>query len=343
MSQAHWQRIAEHFREQIESGTLVPGTRIPSDARLAEEWSVSRPTAHRALHELQRLGLVLRSKSMGTVVAPPVAKATGRLAFIVDRLVPQYNFPHSDLMRGIQDGMGEEGSLVMAQCDDDYRREARQLERLAQEVDGIIIYPTCDPRNNGLMQRLFETGTPLVVLDRYPEGLNVDTVVSDNVDATGAAIRHLMSRGHSRIGFFSFYKPDFSSVNERFEAYREAMAAGGVEDVTPFVRWFSQAVESQPRLLSQAMQDALFALREKQGMTAVFCVEDIVAAGVMEGADALGMRVPDDLELAFFNDWPPMVLRSPWTLHRVNQNPYLLGRTAARIVHDRFIRTTNGG
>ncbi|HEY0867161.1 MAG TPA: GntR family transcriptional regulator [Fimbriimonas sp.] len=337
MSQTHWQRISDHYRSRIESGELLPGARIPSDARLAEEWGVSRPTAHRALHELQRLGLVNRSKGAGTVVVERVAKANGRVALIVDRMVPRYNFPHSDLIRGIQDGLGEEVSVVIAQSDDDYRREARQLSRLSEEVDGILIYPTSDPRNNELMDRIRAEGTPIVALDRYPEGLHTDLVLTDNYGATRQAVRMLAGKGHRRIGFFSFHKPDFSSVQERYDAYRSVMAENGVELTQPMTRWFPQTLEMEPHLLVQAVQDSLHALtRSDEPITALFCVEDFIAAVVLEAAECLEIQVPNRLEIAFFNDWPPMMYRTPWGLHRIVQSVYGIGKAAAEVLKDRM-------
>lgn len=342
MSQAQWQIITEHYKSRIECGELQPGARIPSDARLAEEWGISRPTAHRALHELQRLGLVIRSKGSGTVVAERVAKANGRIAFIVDRMVPRYNFPHSDLIRGIQDALGEDVSVVIAQCDDDYQREARQLERLSQECDGIIIYPTSDPRNNELMDRIRSEGTPIVALDRYPEGLHTDLVVTDNYGATERMMRTLLERGHRRVGFVSFHKPDFSSVRERFEAYQTVSLEAGIDSVATRLRWFPTAYEAEPRLLVQSMQDALLALTKgDEPITALFCVEDFVAAAALEAADCLDLRIPEDLEIAFFNDWPPMMYRSPWALHRIVQSAFGIGKAAAELLNARMSGDTS--
>lgn len=342
MSQTQWQRIAEHYRGQIERGDLGPGARIPSDAKLAEEWSVSRPTAHRALHELQRLGLVIRTKGSGTVVADKMSQATGRVAFMVDRLVPRYNFPHTDMLRGIQDFLGEEVSVIMAQCDDDYRREARQIERFASEVDGIIFYPTADPRNNALIQSLFDRGYPIVALDRFPEGLQLDTVTSDNREATLKAIYHLEALGHKNIGFFSFAKTGFSSIDERYTAYCQALEEVGIDNVSELTRWFIKGLDAEPRLLVDSICDALVALRQRrEPITALFCVEDQIASAVLEACDRLSIQIPDDLEIAFFNDWPPMMLRNPWDLHRIVQGMYEIGASAASLLRDRLEGLSN--
>jgi DNA-binding LacI/PurR family transcriptional regulator len=338
MSQSQWQRIAEFFRERIVSGELAPGQRLPSDAALAAEWGVSRPTAHRALHELQRSGLVLRSKRNGTVVMESVAKATGKIAFLVDRFAHVVNFPQTDLIRGVHEVFGEDVRVVMTQSDSDPGREARQLMELEHEVDGVLLYPTSDPSNNDLIQSMFDRGYPLVVLDRFPPGLSVDTVATDNEDAARQAVHHLQQLGHSRIAFLSFHKPGFSSVHERYLGYTAAVGALGLDDTGQWVRWLPAAWDSEPELLFQATLDAVHSLVSRDGVTAAFCVEDSVAANVISACERMGIALPDQFEIATFNDWPPVLLRQHWQLHRLVQNAYQIGKSAAQLLSDRIAR-----
>src|ERR1019366_8875787 len=201
MSTPQWKSITDSLRIRIESGELAAGHRIPSEIDVAAEWGVSRQTAHRAIHELQRLGLVARQRRWGTVVAPRIVQRAGRVAFIVDQFAQIYNFPSGQTMRGIQDGLGDDVDLICRECKQDAEQEARLLRKLSEETDGIIIYPTSNPRNTHLLQKLSDT-KPLVVLDRVPAGLNVDAVVSDNEEATVRAMQALVERGHRRVGFF---------------------------------------------------------------------------------------------------------------------------------------------
>jgi DNA-binding LacI/PurR family transcriptional regulator len=342
MARTQWETIANAIRDQIERGELAPGDRVRSEAEIADEHKVSRPTAHRALNELQRQGFLVRQRRWGTVVADrsKEAKASvGRVAFVVDRFDQAVNFPQTDLIRGIHDGLGEEIDLVITECGSDPEIEARQLRKLERTVDGIIICPTSDRRNNPILQGLFDRGYPIVVLDRFPEGLCMDTVATDNDGATVKAIRTLEERGHRRIGFFSFYKPDFSSVAERHEAYVRALEEVGVTNAERYTRWFPPQLESNPGLFVQLVSDAVFTLTQgPDPITALFCVEDSVASAVLQAADAFGIKIPDQLELATFNDWPPMMLRSPWCAHRITQRSHEIGIAAAKLLLDRAKR-----
>src|ERR1700684_2248698 len=104
MSNTSWKVIAADLTDRIGSGELQIGARLPSGEEIAGQWGVSRHTAHRAIHELQRQGLVVRQRRWGTVVADKLNRKTMRAMFVVDRFAQEYNFPSADLIRGIQDG-----------------------------------------------------------------------------------------------------------------------------------------------------------------------------------------------------------------------------------------------
>jgi GntR family transcriptional regulator of arabinose operon len=332
VSSPQWKAITDNIRERIESGELGPGHRIPSEQDVAAAWGVSRHTAHRAIRELQGIGLVVRQRRWGTIVNSQPKIKTGRVAFIFDLAAQTYNFPSWQVIQGIQEALGESGDLICRECKQDPELEARLLTKLSAETDGILIYPTAHPSNTALLQRIADNGK-LVVLDRVPGGLEVDSVVTDNQEATTHAIRALVERGHRRIGFFSFRKPEFSSVKERFLAYEMAMAELGGIDTERCVRWFPRELDSDPEHLVQAVYDSLFTLlHQKDPITALFCVQDSFAAASLQACDQMGKTVPEDLELATFNDWPPMMLRRPWQTHRIVQSSHNIGLEAGRIL-----------
>lgn len=64
-------QIAEGFLDQIESGELSPGDRLPSERRLSETLGVNRMTLRRALRLLEDQGLIVRRRGNGTYIAEP--------------------------------------------------------------------------------------------------------------------------------------------------------------------------------------------------------------------------------------------------------------------------------
>lgn len=61
-------RIRTELEQRIQSGTLPPGTRLPTEAELQQQYSIGRATAQRVLTELAQAGLVERHRRRGTFV-----------------------------------------------------------------------------------------------------------------------------------------------------------------------------------------------------------------------------------------------------------------------------------
>lgn len=335
MSESNWKAIAAEIAARIEAGEFPPGSRLPSGDQLAVDLGVNRNAAHRAVEELQRLGLVVRRRGSGTVVAERSAKKGVRIALLVDGYSAYHNFPSGDLLRGIQDVLGEESTLIIADSKNDATLEARHLRRLARETDGILLYATALDRPTTLAS-LIEEGEPIVALDRLPHGVQVDSVVTDNKGSTRTAMRALLDRGHRDIGFISFHKPSFSSVVERHEGYRESMMEAGLSP-DDLVRWLPEGVYQTPQIFNQLVKDTILALRNgKNPITALFCVEDALGCGATLAGEHLRIGIPDELEVATFHDWHPMTLRTPWNVHRLVQRKYELGHAAATLLLDRI-------
>jgi GntR family transcriptional regulator len=63
-----YRRIADDLREQILSGQLAPGERMPSEHDLAQRYSTSRPTVRRAIAVLRSEGMITTGQGSGTFV-----------------------------------------------------------------------------------------------------------------------------------------------------------------------------------------------------------------------------------------------------------------------------------
>ena len=334
--QGTWKSIAAELAARIESGDLLPGARLPSGDRLARDLGVNRNATHRAVEELQRQGLVVRRQGSGSVVAERPPKRGYRVALLVDGYSAIHNFPSGDLLRGIQDRIGEESTLVIADSKHDAGLEARQLRRLARETDGILLYATAPERAGSALAGLLDKGYPVVALDRIPQDAALDAAVTDNLGAVRDVVRAFLAQGHRRIGFLGYRKPGFSSVEERFEGYKSAMAEAGFGD-PGFVRWLPEEAGRDESMAGQLVHDAILALRHgPEPITALLCAEDGLGCAAVPACERLGLELPADLELATFIDWHPMTLRTPWNVRRLTQRKYDLGHAAAGLLLDRI-------
>ncbi len=67
----YYMRFRDHFAAMIETGALAPGTRLPPERALAEDFSITRVTVRQALTRLETEGLIFREERRGWFVSPP--------------------------------------------------------------------------------------------------------------------------------------------------------------------------------------------------------------------------------------------------------------------------------
>ncbi|GAB3951246.1 GntR family transcriptional regulator [Streptomyces sparsus] len=83
-----YERIADDLRQQIRSGELKPGERLPAETALVERYRRSLPTVRQALGTLQAEGLIEKQHGRGNIVRKPrrlVERSNGRHQWEKDR------------------------------------------------------------------------------------------------------------------------------------------------------------------------------------------------------------------------------------------------------------------
>jgi len=91
-------------------------------------------------------------------------------------------------------------------------------------------------------------------------------------------------------------RPRASTIRHREQGFRDALAAGGVE-LPPH---YCQRSETFSHASGQEAAVRLLELGTPPD--AIFCVNDVLALGAMDGARSLGVRVPEDLWVVGYDD-----------------------------------------
>ncbi len=171
----------------------------------------------------------------------------------------------------------------------------------AELAGAVLIPPVTEDRH--LMDRLEAAGTPYVRLSHTEAPGEAGHVSMDDTAAAREMTDYLASLGHRRIGFISG-PPDHPQSHLREVGYRQSLAAHGIAVDSALMAVGAFDFESGLRAAAD-----LLALPERP--TAVFASNDDMAAAVLAVAYRSGVRVPQDLSVAGFDDTPLASVVSP--------------------------------
>ncbi|MGH8917155.1 MAG: GntR family transcriptional regulator, partial [Actinomycetes bacterium] len=103
-SDLKFQRLAADLRQGILAGDWAPGSRLPTESRLAKETGLSLTTVRRAFTELVAQGLVDRRQGSGSFVRSP-EQAARRVRHTVGVLVPTTQLYFPRMLQGIEEAL----------------------------------------------------------------------------------------------------------------------------------------------------------------------------------------------------------------------------------------------
>lgn len=173
---------------------------------------------------------------------------------------------------------------------------------------------------------------PTVVVGRHGHSHGYDTVVDD--DRTGAAliVNHLVNLGHRRVAHIEHHETTADCLAEmpnaiRAEGYRQAMRARGLAD--------SVDIASTRYNQEGGYLGAQQLLNRPVRPTAIFAGADIVAMGALDAIAEAGLRVPQDISVAGYDNTTFAAFR-PISLTSVDQAGREIGVNAARLLLDRI-------
>ena len=213
---------------------------------------------------------------------------------------------------------------------------ARALERAI--VDGIVVV--------GLDERHPEVGSirraglPLVLVDApaWPEH---GAVGVDDEGGARAAARHLLELGHRAFLVMSVEPPSLGELppggvaGGRMRGYRAALHEVGIDLAL-------DQVVMAPATFEGGEAAFFDAWNQGQRPTAVLAMSDAAAAGVLQAARQLGLRVPDDLSVVGFDDLPLTRFTDP-PLTTVHQPVRQKGEEAATLLLEALMRPVGVG
>jgi LacI family transcriptional regulator len=260
-----------------------------------------------------------------------------RKTLIVASLIPDITNPfYPAFERGIQDVADANNYDLIAYNTDGIRSKELRCLRAMQRVrvDGIIATPFQLTAED--FSPLIENGVPVVVfgeLTSEPASPPFDSLFVNDSAAAGELVTYLLDRGYWPLGMIAA-SAEHLRREGRTTAYRRALADMGL----PQEEMLARGGDPTEAGGYSAMRSLL---KSSPLPRAVFAANDMMAMGAMVAIREAGLRVPDDIAVAGFDDIPVATLLNP-PLTTVAQFPEHLGRRGAEMLFERLNGTVTG-
>ncbi|HEV2558200.1 MAG TPA: LacI family DNA-binding transcriptional regulator [Microvirga sp.] len=310
----------------------VRAARIGDVARLA---GVSTATVSRALANPERVSPEARARvnaaiaQVGYVPNPAARTLRSQKTRMVLVVLPTLdNVFFSKILRGIEEALFEKGyGMIIGDLDGSPDKEARFAAfASAGRVDGALLLnghlfgQTRDGRGPAM-----RTSVPLVALCEAIPGASIPQIEVDNRAAARRMTGYLASLGNRRIAYVCG-PADNVLERERFRGYRDGLRDAEIAFDPDLVLPGDYTLEA-----GAVAGQAIAARKVRPG--AVFCSNDEMAMGLMRSLASAGIRVPQDISVAGFDDIEFAAMVEP-SLTTIRQPRRELGRTAAEVLVD---------
>ncbi len=230
----------------------------------------------------------------------------------------------SEAIRGIDHAVRAERFQVLLSSSHADAREMISVARsLRGRIDGLIVMAP-DAGSARVIEDIARY-FPVVLLNPGVRAKSCCAVSIANSDGAHQVVRHLIELGHERIAIVRGPSGNVDA-KERLRGFRKALRKAGLG----VPRGFEISGDFTQRSGYESAQ-TLLGLRPRP--TAVFASNDYMAIGLMSALSEAGVRVPEELAVAGFDDIPlAQYVRPPLTT--VRANAYELGERAVRMWFD---------
>ncbi|MFF7946709.1 LacI family DNA-binding transcriptional regulator [Streptomyces griseorubiginosus] len=301
---------------------------------VAAEAGVSVATVSRVLNDHPSVSADARTRVLAAVKTlgyrpNAVARSlrtdqTHTLGLVISDVLNPY---FGELARSVEEEARALGySVIIGNADERPDLQDHHVRSLIdRRIDGLLVSPT--DGGSPLMLDAVRTGTPMVFVDRWIPGVAVPVVRADGRAAVRELVAHLHALGHRRLAIIA--GPAATTTGqERVVAFREALEAYGLELPEAYIGQGDFQAESGRRVT-----EGFLDLPEPPEV--VFAADNLMALGALDAVRARGLRIPEDLALAAFDDIPWFVHTDP-PITAIAQPTGELGRAAVRALVDRI-------
>lgn len=304
---------------------------IPTLDDVAKKAGVSTATVSRCINTPERIVESTRKRitkaieSLGYTPNFGARVMAAKRTFTIGAIIP--TMENAIFARGLQAFQEELHSrgytLLVSSSAYDPKIEEEQVKALvARGADGLLLIGY--DRDAAIYRYLERQSVPALIAWAYSPNAAHPAIGFDNRAAMTRLAKEVWAAGHRRIGIISGVVKGNDRAAERLEGVRDMLRENSVPLETVPLREAPYSFDNGDTALREMMAG-------DTPPTAIICGNDVLAAGAMRGARALGLDVPSDVSITGFDDIElAQVLSPPLTTMHVPHGD--MGKRAAQML-----------
>ena len=246
---------------------------------------------------------------------------------------------HNPIILGFIDGirqrLAKEGMrTVISLSDYDTSAECDALKYASKNgFSGIFLLNAIESKK--LVSLIPDIKTPMIFVNRFLRSADTDVVTVDNYRCGYLATEYLIQRGHRCIAHIA--GPTTSvTCRDRTQGYLDAMREHGISIDKSFIFYGDRRYKSGCEFGAQ-----IVSMPPEKRFSAVFSTTGLMAAGMVDTLRGYGIRVPDDISVVCNDDYSRDYMPCPIDFTTFEQDPILMGTTAAELLLERISSPTS--
>ena len=294
---------------------------------------------NRAVKDSTRIAVNTAIKKLGYQVNPTARKLRNgkskQIIFIVSDLK---NYFFMEIAKGIQEILKEANySLLFIDSNESIETEKNNIEMtILEDYAGLIVAPVQENWEN--LGKTIEN-KPCVFLDRHPQNIDRDFILTKNFQGGFILTEELIKSGHKKIAFISGRYD--STIQERLEGYREALRKYNL----PIDKNLEIFGENEPKIYyelatNDIWDSTLDNLISKEKITGIVAGNSVFSFSAMNYFQRKNIKVPDEIGLATFDN-PFWLNLNTSLIISLPQDVVKIGQKAAKVILDRINGTNS--
>jgi len=238
------------------------------------------------------------------------------------------------MARGAEDAANQHHHrLILCNHDDDINKERQYIETLiSAQIDGMVITPAGDESVTNL-SILQNHGIPFVLVDRTVNPILSDQVLGDSFTGAYELTTHLLKQGHRHITLLSG-PTHIHTARERMKGYERALSEWEMPVRTELIHTVPYYLHEEG-MIREVEQGIASIFSGQMKPTAVFAFNNDLAIHAMRGLRKIGLKSPDDVAIACFEDVDPHGFFQ-LEISTACQPAYKFGERAVHMLFDRI-------